>query len=283
MGKDKQAAQAIYDRAVAAMEGKEFDLVCIDYRDGLADDQIAMLLAGDELDLIGNPEFDDWLSAQQYEGAMNVIEVDLGLDDDERERLERHDLIEQLRFEVYDHDGSNPVRDLMGHTGHKLFRYSLDWSYDGETWGLSEQEVNDVAAEIAEAACLDLTDPKVKDAVVEMIANASYGGKLYVMLYTDVEQAVALNAAARTDDDGKPIDEQQGTVTFAEGAYLIMLDHWNGSGHDVKMPVPVTVPWFPGRVSLDSQGPGYGWDQIAGVVTHAYGVDFTITTKQQEG
>jgi len=58
MGKDK--AQAIYDRAVAAMEGKTFDLVYVQYDDGLSDEQIATLLSGDDLDLLNEPNFDEW-------------------------------------------------------------------------------------------------------------------------------------------------------------------------------------------------------------------------------
>jgi hypothetical protein len=76
--------------------------------------------------------------------------------------------------------------------------------------------------------------------------------------------------------DSGEVADAQCAVTFA-GAHLIVLDHLNGSGHDVPIET-ITATWAPRRVTIDAPytGRGYSWHEIAGPVSSAYGGTYTL-------
>lgn len=77
-----------------------------------------------------------------------------------------------------------------------------------------------------------------------------------------------------------PETEGQRVLEFAK-PHILLIDMWNGSGHDVVVPAAMKrtltrvglddeeAPQT-GRAYLDSDADGYGWDSVAGVYKPAY-------------
>ena len=293
-------AEKLLADAIAALD-PSITLNYVSYDDKLDAAQIQVLLDGE------NPweskeftNFETWESEAGYHGVQWVLD-DL-LTEEQREILEAAttsnpgytmkdgqrvamtyttDLMEDLRSEIQDRDDIDPaVGDLEG-----VYRYDLDVSIDGGPWDWDNDTRRETYREIATAAGLNVLDRDVIRKLRELTENASYGGHLYVIWYTDAETAIELAEPTHWKDTDKgPVEDTDvnGTVTFTGSPSLIILDHWNGSGHEVTIDT-ITVPWKPRNVSIDAKGTGrgYSWDEIAGVYGPAYDATATVTLDRQ--
>jgi len=240
-------------------------LMYVDYRDSLTDEQVVKLLTGDDGRLAVDESIWEWASDQEWDATEQVIKDACEAEDIDPDDLD-DECREHLREIARERDTSDPYADLLRQTGDKLFRYSLDTYVES----LAHTEEDDRAQAVAEATGLPADDPRIAEA----LGYAYDGGQVYLMWSGDVADAVAL---ASGPEGGNA------TVTI-DGAQLLVLSSFNGSGWAADLDAPITVPWVAGRVSLDcprahgggSYG-GWSWTDTTGGVYLPSG---TVTTSE---
>lgn len=269
----EQIKNAIIDRL-----DKSYTLVYVEYDDKLNDEQIAAFLKGEfPEDSKAFSDSEEWESETRYRAALGIIR-DL-CEGDEYEILEADvDALDEVRDAIYDRDTSDYYGELIKATGSRLFRYDLGYELEPDSWNWDDAKYDEAAREIAAVAQLDANDADIMSELRTLIAEASYGGKLYVMWYGDTAQAIDLASAI----DGTENNTNPGTVTFVN-ATLLILDSWNGSGmaaDDLK--VTLTLPIKPRNVTIDAPrtGTGYSWTEVAGPYNPAYAAEVTINRPQ---
>lgn len=244
--------QAAVDLVISRLDEK-YELVHVDYRDSLSDEQIQHLFAEEtDWDKVLDP---DWEAENRSQGVKAVLEN--LLDDDARDFLDEHgDAAEQVRYAIEERDESDPVGDLMRNTDNKLFRYRLDGEADGFPWGRSEEQNEKAARSLAASAGVDFTQ-NVK-AFRELVWNASYGSGLYVLWRGPIEPVYEAVCKVRHHD---PAPEFPVQWTDPE---LLVLDRLNGSGYAVPVKGTVRVTFDPDRLHLDAQRlkGGYSWSDV---------------------
>jgi hypothetical protein len=255
---------AVAARVRAAL-AETYDLAYVSQGDRITDEQLAYIFEhGHE------PEsFYDWLDESRHHYAIEALE-ELIPDRLEREALRRTDDWDDLIDEIKERDNSNVFRDLLRETPRVLMRYALgdvdeDLDLDQDSWNWSEEQVTSAARKIGEIVGLDFVHlPELR----ELVVNATYGGKLYVIWYGDVDDVVQ----ASFDDS------VQRTISWTE-PYLLVLDRFNGSGHDVKIGhgETITVRWDRTRLVVDDHDFGYGWDRVCGLHKPAYACEAVLT------
>lgn len=267
---EEQRAEAILRRAIRNLP-KHIELFYVSYDDKLDDKQITTLFASEN----GENEVIEDIEQRLEEGkwySINHITKEVLENEDEPDLLDDYpDKAEQLRWAIEERDESTPLRDLMRHS-RVLMRYRLgdddnDILYPSYT--MTKTERYQSARHLGKLAGLNWADYKGK--LYELVDNASYGGVAYVIFYASVDELyTAQDALLRL---GKTAG---GTITWTD-PYLLVLDRWNGSGHDVKINGKVTVPFDFTRLVSDAGDAGYSWDDVCGLVKSAYECDFTVT------
>jgi hypothetical protein len=265
--------------ATAALDTR-YSLTFVDRcDDGLSPAQIEALLDGvnpyesAEFSMVEEAESDmRWESTEQ-------ILRDL-LDSDLYDLLDHRNRLQELREEIQDRDDTDLITELQKISPHSLFRYDLDVEVPDYT--MSAQERADTCTEIIRVAGLE-GDQRTVEEIYGLIDDASYGGRLYVLWSTHPDDAITLAEPVGWDEHGKELTEPCGTVTFTQ-AHLLILDKWNGSGHEIELPT-ITAEWGPRRVVIDSPrvGNGYSWTDIAGPVRSAYQATYTLDLPDLSG
>lgn len=275
---------------IAANDGP-VSLRYVSYDDRLADDQINMILGGQWLD--AENDVDERFSDNAYEEALTVArtEVDEAVADGTFDR-EWDDLDpdeqDAARHAVEERDDSDPVKDLLRNTPDQLMRTSLGrpaerlseprWTsgHRMDDGGFTAR--HDAVAAVLKDAGMDVDTPQVREAIEELINEGPYdwheGVQLDVIWYGGLEDAVPTPRGESPETEGSKVLE------FA-APHILLIDKWNGSGHEVVVPAPLKrtltrvgydegeAPQT-GRAYLDSGSGGYGWDAIAGVHKPAY-------------
>lgn len=259
------------------------------YDDRLTDEQMNMILAGQWND--AENDVDERFSDNAYEEAVTIARTELdeavaeGRFDREWDELDQ-DEQDAARYAVEERDDSDPVKDLLRNTPDQLMRTSLgtpenllkDRSavlgshLDDGGFEARQKAVSDLLA----AAGMDTSAAGVQDEIRALVNEGPYdwheGVQLDVIWYGGLEDAVS---TPRSDSEA----DGQKVLEFAT-PHVLLIDKWNGSGHEVVIPAPLTrtltrvqddqeTPQT-GRAYLDKGAGGYGWDEVAGVYKPAY-------------
>lgn len=291
--------EASPERRAAMVEGlrnlipESTDVYFISYDEQLSDEQIDMVLAGQDdsayesymenNDLFGDDSAEDIAREALTDGFLNG-RTDMDWDDLDTD--EKDSLLDLVR----ERDTSDPIADLTRNTHPQLMRTSLSTpSYDkrlGEAWsgdalyGSEESDASralvqrrrDIVADKLAEHGIDTASAANREAIAELIDNGPYnwheGVSLDVIFHAKVNEV-----SASQDGPSK--------LAFTD-PYVVLIDRINGSGHDVKLqgtmsksiPEADKASESESRVFLDQGGRGgYGWDQVAGVVKSAYAVE----------
>lgn len=267
------------------------------YDDSFTTKQMDMILEGNWND--AENDVDENLSDGAYEESVTVARGDLetavaeGRFDREWDELDP-DEQDAARYAVEERDDSDPVKDLLRSTGDQLMRTSLGSPAGrlSEPRWASGHQLDEGGFEARQKALSDLlkeagVDPSaegVQDALAELVDNGPFdwhdGVQLDVIFYAPLEDAVP---CTRFETD--PGAGREKVLEFAK-PNILLIDKWNGSGHDVVIPSPLKktltrpsedTPEVPqtGRAYLDASGGGYSWDAVCGLVKSAYGKDGT--------
>lgn len=284
--------------------GVELDYV--DYRDHLSPSDVAELLEDDDF-----PEFlnriEEGYWEQRYDAAMHVLNdtiaefiVDAEFDDElwVDNRQLKYELLGEYdyRFMVQEANQSNLLGDLLANTPQMLWQYKIgNMGHDGVglgvtgtyEWTSAEDAVADLMGmlkspkgfwTVGEAA-------RLEEALMDILAECGDGfgnitARPVFLVHKSPETIVEL---ARREHWGThpEIATGQGQVTFTD-PHLVLLDPWSGSGMDGQLTGSFVVPWDVDRITLDSEAPGYGWDEVAGVSTAAYDTPMEVGWSHQD-
>jgi hypothetical protein len=244
-----------YDDCLTNLLG-EYELVYVDYRDQLTDEQVAWLAAKDWESL--DASMDEWLDDVRYESAdYHRTEV---MDETEAEWAEAHgheiaeavrsafrdtDLHDELRYAIEDRDRSNPLRDLAGNTPRVLMRQVL-----GEARLTSEDDIEDLI--LADLGVPDIEHNR------EAIRNTlpECGEWVQAMIVCAVDPSDLYNTM--TAKEVEVIDP-----------YLYLGNPYMGDGYCEEQ-LHAAIRLDRDSLTTDKSAFGYGWEEIAGVYVSAY-------------
>lgn len=244
------------------------DLVHVEYDDRLTDEQVAGVVSGD-WDEVDNDDFDEWVAEATVSAAREIIKetasdilrrmiTDGTLDEDEDPDVITDDFEwsaewDDVRFWLEDHDPSDPLRTLAGHTPDPLVQWVPEHtiSIDVDDEEESAVEVSRALSEVG----LPCSQHNV-EAMYSAMGNCFGPTQLRVLFTVDLSELL----------------DHSVTEVRLKDPILLLLNPYEGSGMDTaNMRGKITVPRD--EIRLDS-ALGYGsWDNIAGVVTSAYTVD----------
>lgn len=285
------ASEAPDAAGILAANSEPVTLRYVAYDDRLTAEQINMILAGQWVD--AENDVDENYSDSSYEQAVTTARSELesavaeGRFDREWDDLDP-DEQDNARYAIEARDDSDPVKDLLRNTPPQLLRTSLG----GPTERLSEprwasghrqddggfEARHQAVSALLKDSGMEVESREVREAIDELVTEGPYdwheGVQLDVIWYGDVEDAVPTPRAEAPETEGRKVLE------FAS-PHILLIDKWNGSGHDVVIPSVLKrtltrvgpddaeAPQS-GRAYLDSNAGGYGWDSVAGVYKPAY-------------
>ncbi|ACL41899.1 hypothetical protein Achl_3948 (plasmid) [Pseudarthrobacter chlorophenolicus A6] len=261
------------------------------YDDRLTKEQMGMILAGQWND--AENDVDENFSDSAYDQAVETARTEIneaheeGRFDREWDELDQ-DEQDAARYAVEERDDSDPVKDLLRNTPDQLLRTSLGrpaerlpeprWASGHRLDDGGFTARHDAVAALLKESGMNVDSPEVREAIEELINEGPYdwheGVQLDVLWYGGIEDAVPTPRAESPETEGQKVLE------FAK-PHILLIDKWNGSGHDVVVPAAMKrtltrvgdddgeAPQT-GRAYLDSDAGGYGWDDVAGVHKPAY-------------
>lgn len=264
----KRTMQGLRDEMLARLRDS-YDLIYVDYRDGLTDEQAAALLRGDTealYDSLDQWEFEARADGTRYELDELAKEVisDWEREDDEdytvlADEFRYSDEEDEVRDAIQDRDGSNPIRDLAGQTRSQYIRVRI-----GEDFVLAGEDMDeDVETVMANA---DLPDtPEVRALVRSIIPEAGTGRHLTPFLFASVDMSEVYDLPWNPEDE----------VTITGGS-LLLEDGWNGAGWNDDLPEGFKITVKRGDLRHDEDAWGYSWDDVCGLVTGAWPATLSV-------
>ncbi|MET4144129.1 hypothetical protein [Arthrobacter sp. UYCo732] len=263
----------------------------VDYDDRLTQEQMSMILAGQWVD--AENDVDDNFADNAYEEATTTArtEIDEAVEEGRFDR-EWDDLDpdeqDEARRAVEERDDSDPIKDLLRNTPDQLLRTSLGrpaerlseprWSSGHRLDDGGFAARHSAVSGLLKDSGMDVDSPEVRDAIDELVNEGPYdwheGVQLDVLWYGGIDDAVPTPRTESPETEGRKV------LDFAK-PHVLLIDKWNGSGHDVVVPAAMKrtltrvgydeeeAPQT-GRAYLDSDAGGYGWDSVAGVYKPAY-------------
>jgi hypothetical protein len=243
----ERRARAILNQAIAGLPNRTY-LYETDVRDALGDQQLAKLLAGGWDELVGH--VDEWFLDQGADATASYLNEVLP-EAANRQLLCEFDLLVALEDEVRRRNRSDPLRDLLRHTTNPVLRYDLDHDVEAALSFAGDDALRDATRDLAAAAGIEV--PANRNAIQDLLLNASYGGRLQVLFSTDLEWLVDALA------EGGPQ-----RISFTDPT-LLVYDGLNGSGMEAPVVGTVTRPLRAEDLCLDC-GP-YSWSDIVGGIS----------------
>lgn len=277
--------EAILDKVRESLKGRTVTLTYADRDDTLTPEQVQVLLKGkNPYESRAFSFMEEAESDQRYQAATEELRdiltgVEYALLEEDAE------VLDEARFLVYEHDDSDLITEILKHTGPMLLRYDLGLSVTTD-WSSSDEDREEMKREIVEALALPEDHP-VRARLDELLTNGQ-SGRLYVIWSAYPSHVI---------DDVWPLQKPRmgdgvpaATITWNRppgdgGAHLLILDTLNGSGHDVRLDAPLTVPFDADNLTTDADDGGYSWNDVAGVVRSAYDatIDVEILTWTSAG
>jgi len=255
------------DEIRGAMD-ETYNLVYVDYRDELSDEQAAMIVRGDMESVWESVQ--EWESDATWDSACDIADelandALRGLEDDDDGSVdalrddwqgsqERYDIIDAIR----ERDSSDIIGELVKRSSRVLLRVEV--VDEDHAWAFEPVEPTDFLARVGFEAT-----PANLESACEVIANASpeFGvGMVYALAAVDLGDIYALQ-----DDD----------VVTIVNPHLWLGNPFAGSGYEAGFEGTVTVPRAELRTDKDAFG--YGWAEACGGVTvSAYEAELTVVS-----
>lgn len=227
-----------------------YDLIYIDYRDELDDEQVQMLVEGDEAAFWDSTE--GWRSESQWDGADYVWETHTFPDPETCEKCgeylaEPEDFKDEIKCAIMERDSGSWVDELICRTSYKWF---LAIPTGGDTYAIDHsryypsdaEEAYQVAREQLDEVGVEYTDEMIQ----ELVQFADY-----CMLPMFAFEA-SVSELTNSEED---------TITISESV-LWLGNTWEGTGWAVKYDKPMTFK--KSEVHLDSMIK-YGYQSVFGV------------------
>lgn len=169
--------------------------------------------------------------------------------DEIREKMEADDLLEtyeenedDIKQWLWDHDQSDPVKDLLRNTGPVTMFYSLgveveEAVYNGYGYSYGQDSLRMVAYKVRRALGITKDDPASR-LVDSIVANSPYGGELKI--YFEAEIADMVSGEKYESAENKPDFK---SIQF-KGKHIVALhDSYGGSGDYEEIELDLSVPF----------------------------------------
>lgn len=232
------------------------ELIYIDYSDKLSDAQLQEVLKD------GYLSDESWIEDAQYESTSEIISNYRSTFDDDDETELDEDVEQSIRTWCYEHDMSNPTKDLLKHTGSMLFYVETGDEFIKDEivengYMTDKQYPETVANNDAIVAKYAKSDDQ-KNEIRKTFNESFYNAPISFYFYADVQEVY---------DALHGWQEKELDTIVVKYAYLSTIDRVQGSnwlGDNAVFTVAIPKADFLQTVFLDKAGAGYPWDEIAG-------------------
>jgi hypothetical protein len=253
----EQAIAEAVRAEIATTPAYRFELVYVDYRDGLEQEQVDAIARGDWEALDASME--KWVNDAQFEGACQLLEELVGYVEDEDDGWDRSvledwlhtDSAAEIRFEIQERDTSAPLEDLAAHSGNVLLRVTaID---EDDAWSFEPIEPTELLARLE----LPATEGNLSLAS-SIIDNTSpeYGVAMGYWLF-------AVNVR-----DLIPLMSYEGKLRIT-GAHFWLGNPFAGSGW-ADGPFEGEVVIDRADLRTDKDAFGYSWTEVVGGTSPSY-------------
>ena len=199
-------------------------LVYVDYRDSL-DEALDLLQEcikeGNDFP-IGDKIF-DWYIDSEFE-AIEYYKKELKKDLENKFNISKEgaeDIIEKnndyISDHIHDRCDDDTVKDLLKNTSKQVIFYDLDLEVEADSWNWDKRTITKWRNELKRK--LKIKIKTYDNDIDQMLCQASYGGKLVIYFYVNVED---LLPNYKEKNDWK-------TISFTN-PYIAIIDNYNGSG-----------------------------------------------------
>lgn len=253
----------IHEEVVRGLD-KSYDLIYVDYRDQLTDDQVGYVVADNYESLWES--FEGWESEARWHGYRYVVdnildEIERDHDEEYTERFDRvvrldyeDEWGDDLQDEIYERESGDWVRDLIRQTSDPLLRIRipLDDQRELDYWPDAPKPKR-----FLRSLGLDTTPENVSAA--RSILSQSNGGNVYVLA------TLPLLDLWETGED----------IEFTlHDPHVLVSNPYQGDGWEEQLRGTITVRR--GDMRTDKDQYGYGWEDIAGTYASAYETRYTL-------
>ena len=266
-----EALALLGNRIEEEVSRNTYELVWVDYRDCLTDEQVDWIMSGDMEEFWSSTM--DWVPDQRYESAEDIVEslakqyawAEFEHDADDvlsafDGSREYYDLI----LAVMDRDSSDWFTDLIRNTPAPLMRViCLGERYlaDGLTLVTSDN-VREYMREVVDS----LVGVDGNTEAIEELLRECYLDYYVIpqLLFTPADLSTILDAAL----DAKVV------IT---NPWLLLGNPFQGDGYEVELRGNVTLDR--GQIRTDRAAAGYSWSTIAGVNSGSYSCEVEVIKK----
>lgn len=218
-------------------------LYYVDYRDSL-DDQLHVLqkcIHNQNSDILWE-KVDEWYMDSPHYAFVHLdkelkddIERKFDVDKDEANEI-FEEFRDNIRDEFYNRDDSDVVKDLLKNTGKQTMFYDTGYWVEDGSWYWNEKEMAEEVKNIKRILGLKIRDTKYDQKLIELVANASYGGSLVIYFYDSPEDF---------------FDLKDSNVISFEDACVAIIHTGNGSGFDTELVgTKISLPLNPKNIFL---------------------------------
>lgn len=293
--KNQPWTDVLADLLIAGLD-ESYHLVDVAYDDKLTAEQVEMVVAGDWERLWDHSE---WESDSRRDGAqwhaeleakdnlrrifhLNTTRTDaelrsllVGSDiSDEAtafDEFKDSDAWDRLIEAISDRDSSNPYSQLAGHTGYVLMRQLL--AAEDDWW---DHEPLTASQVIGRIAGFDGEQYGHREVTVAFKRNTyNIGVVREVLRECSPEFSLLAPQLVYAVDVADLYDAGDCEYVEITDPHLLLGNPFTGTGWCSDDPIRGTFRIPRGDLTTDKGAFGYGWDEIAGVVTSAYKADFT--------
>ena len=231
-----------------------YSLVYVGYRDSIEDHKkIEEMVQDGNTDAIFIDS--DWISDAEFNSKCEIIE---GLKENFPDMSEEDE--EAITEYIYEHNDSNPERDLLRNTGSQYFYYSLGFDDDG-----MEQEGGSPFDQRVEAVIkkLGVDDDAMRKVVRSALNESGYGGSVVILFEDDIEDML----------------EAGDVIKFYPKSELCIMNRGNGSGYSVALGRELIFQFDRKNLHSDRGAPGYSFTHDVCGMTRGFMDGATIRKK----
>lgn len=174
---------------------------------------------------------------------------------------------DEIRNLIYERNDSDPVKDLIRNSSVTNFFYSLGVEIYGYRTGIPQRGESVAMACYKVRRALHLKKGQFDEKIEELVENAAYGGELRIYFNAMFDRLVSEDP----ENDFR-------SIRFHGNVVVAIADSRNGSGHHVRIPLDLTLPFRRDNLFVDSQVHYSYADEVCGMAN-----DWCDSTKWETG
>lgn len=184
----------------------------------------------------------EWYMEQEIDNLNRILD---GIEKDMAKDLKLHTYKkheEEIRDMLYERNDTDPADDLIRNSSVTNLFYSLGVEIEGYCYGSCSRGESEAMSCYKIRRALKLKKGQYDSGILELVQNAPYGGELRVYFNAMFNRLV-------TDDNESDFK----TIRFHGDVVIAIADSHNGSGHDITLPIDITIPFTRDNLFVDSE------------------------------